>query len=137
MIQIICGEKGKGKTKHVLQAANDAVANAQGTIVYVDKSSKHMFELNNQIRLINITEYPVSTYDGFVGFISGLLSGNHDIECVFVDSLLKVAHVDGEGVSTVVKVLEGINPDVKFVLSISMAEADLPEDVKDKVIVSC
>lgn len=137
MIQIICGEKGKGKTKHVLQAANDAVASAQGTIVYVDKSSKHMFELNNQVRLINITEYPVNTYDGFVGFISGLLSGNHDIECVFVDSLLKVAHVDGEGVSTIVKVLEGINPDVKFVLSISMAEADLPADVKDKVIVSC
>ncbi len=137
MIQIICGEKGKGKTKFVLKEANDAVSNAQGTIVYLDKSSKHMFELNNQIRLINVTEYPVNTYEGFVGFVSGLLSGNHDIECVFVDSLLKVAHVNGEGVSEVVKVLDGINPDVKFVLSISMAEADLPADVKDKVIVSC
>lgn len=138
MIQIICGEKGKGKTKHVLKEANDALANAQGTIVYVDKSSKHMFELNNQIRLINITEYPVNTYEGFVGFISGLLSGNHDIECVFVDSLLKVAHLDdNDSVSTVVKVLESINPDVKFVLSVSMSEADLPADVKNKVIVSC
>jgi len=137
MIQIICGEKGKGKTKFVLQNANDAVANAQGTIVYVDKSSKNMFELNNQIRLINITEYPINTYEGFVGFISGLLSGNHDIECVFVDSLLKVAHVEGAELSDVIKTLDSINPDVKFVLSFALSEADLPADVKDKVIVSC
>ena len=85
MIQIICGEKGKGKTKEMLLKANEAVKDAQGVIVYIDKSAKHMYELNNHIRLINITEYPVDTYEGFVGFVSGLLSGNHDIECIFFD----------------------------------------------------
>ena len=60
MIQIVCGEKGKGKTKEMLTNANDAVASAQGAVVYVDKSDQHIYSLNNQIRLINISEYPVT-----------------------------------------------------------------------------
>ena len=53
MVQIIAGNKGKGKTKHLLDMANAAIKEANGSIVYLDKSSKHMYELNNRIRLIN------------------------------------------------------------------------------------
>lgn len=137
MIQIICGEKGKGKTKEMLQKANDAVKDVEGAIVYVDKSSKHMYELNNQIRLIDITEYPVDTYEGFVGFVSGLLSGNHDIECVFFDSLIKIAHPENNDISQLLSTLDNLSEGKKFVLSVSMAESDLPEIAKDKILVSC
>ena len=54
MVQIIAGAKGKGKTKYLLDMANTAVKEAKGSVVYLDKSSKHMYELNNQIRLINV-----------------------------------------------------------------------------------
>lgn len=137
MIQIICGEKGKGKTKEMLQKANDAVKDVEGAIVYVDKSSKHMYELNNQIRLIDITEYPVDTYGGFVGFVSGLLSGNHDIECVFFDSLIKIAHLENNDISQLLSTLDNLSEGKKFVLSVSMAESELPEIAKDKILVSC
>ena len=137
MIQIICGEKGKGKTKEMLSRANEAVKQAEGAIIFIDKSSKNMYELNNQIRLINITEYPIHTSDGFVGFISGLLSGNHDIECIYCDSLLKVAHIEESEVTQLIETLEALNADATFVLSISIAEDNLPEAIKDKVIVSC
>lgn len=137
MIQIICGEKGKGKTKEMLQKANDAVKDAQGVIVYIDKSTKNMYELNNQIRLINITEYPVDTYEGFVGFVSGLLSGNHDIECIFFDSLLKIAHLSEDMIEKMIATLDNLSSEVKFIASISMAEDKLPESVKDKILVSC
>lgn len=137
MIQIICGAKGKGKTKEMLQKANEAVKDAQGAIVYVDKSSQHMYELNNQIRLINITEYPVNTYEGFIGFVSGLLSGNHDIECVFFDSLLKIAHLENLDFSELLTTLEQLSEDKKFIVSISLAESQLPETAKDKILVSC
>ena len=56
MVQIIAGRKGKGKTKYLLDMANTAVKEAKGSIVYLDKSSKHMYELNNKIRLINVAE---------------------------------------------------------------------------------
>ena len=48
MIQIIAGKKGKGKTKHLLDKVNAEVKEVHGNIVYLDKSSKHMYELNKQ-----------------------------------------------------------------------------------------
>lgn len=137
MIQIICGGKGKGKTKEMLFKANDLVGKADGDIIYIDKSSKHMYELNNKIRLINICEYPIKSYDGFVGFVSGLLSGNHDIETVFFDSLLKISHSDENTVSDLIDTLDKLSDGITFVLSISLSEDELPENVKDKVIISC
>ena len=56
MIQIISGVKGKGKTKYLIQKANDEVKNANGNVVYLDKNNKHMYELSNKIRLINLSE---------------------------------------------------------------------------------
>ena len=52
MVQLIVGEKGKGKTKFLLDKVNNEVKDAHGSIVYLDKSPKHMYELNNKIRLI-------------------------------------------------------------------------------------
>ena len=74
MVQIIAGNKGKGKTKHLLDMANGSVKTAAGSIVYLDKSSKHMYELNNRIRLINVNEFPIGNSQGFIGFISGKIS---------------------------------------------------------------
>lgn len=137
MIQIVCGEKGKGKTKIMLEKANEAAKLSNGQVAYLDKSSKHMYELNNNIRLINVTEYPVSSYDGFVGFVSGLLSGNHDIDTVFFDSFLKLSHLDGEDITDVLNALEQLSGDVTFVLSVSMNAEMIPDVYKDKIISSC
>ena len=57
MVSIIAGEKGKGKTKILLERANETVSKANGSVIYLDKSSKHMYELNNKIRLINVSEF--------------------------------------------------------------------------------
>lgn len=72
MIQIIAGKKGKGKTKHLLDKVNAEVKEVHGNIVYLDKSSKHMYELNNKVRLIDTSEFGLSSSDGFIGFICGI-----------------------------------------------------------------
>ena len=66
MVQIIAGKKGKGKTKHLLDMANAAIKGASGTVVYLDKSAQHMYELNNRIRLINVNEFPITHSEGFL-----------------------------------------------------------------------
>ena len=109
MVQIIAGRKGKGKTKHLLDMANNGIKAATGSIVYLDKSSKHMYELNNRIRLINVNEYPVATSQGFIGFICGIISQDHDIETMFLDSFLKLAGLEGEDISETITTLEGIS----------------------------
>ena len=137
MIQIICGKKGSGKTKIMLDKATEYVKSASGEVVYVDKSAQNMYELNNQVRLINISEYPVSSTEAFLGFVSGLLSGNHDIECVFFDSLLKLAKVELSELKDFIDSLEKLSEDKTFILSVSSIEEDLPSDIKDKILVSC
>ena len=63
MVQLIVGKKGKGKTKQLLDKVNAEVKTANGNIVYIDKSTKHMFELNNKVRLISATDYPLKNSD--------------------------------------------------------------------------
>lgn len=95
MVQIIAGKKGKGKTKHLLDMANAAIKGANGTVVYLDKSAQHMYELNNRIRLINVNEFPVASAEGFLGFICGIISQDHDLETMYLDSFLKTVRTGG------------------------------------------
>ncbi len=138
MVQLIAGAKGKGKTKYLIEKANESVKNTHGSVVYLDKNNKHMYELSNKIRLINVSDYPVSNYDMFIGFICGMLSQDHDLETFFLDSFLSVSRVTEEYVEYVLKQLELISRkfEVNFVISISIDEEDMPEDFKDNVIIS-
>ena len=138
MIQLIVGKKGKGKTKHLLAKVNDAIKEAKGNIVYLDKSSKHMYELSNKIRLINVNEYPLSGSQGFIGFLCGIISQDHDIETMFLDSFLKLASLEGEDIADTITTLETISDKyaVNFVLSVSMDAADMPESAQKDVIIS-
>ena len=137
MVKIICGAKGKGKTKEMLSLAAQAVKDVDGSVVYIDKSDQHMYELNNQIRLIDISEYPVKSSDSFLGFVSGLLAGNHDIEMVFIDSLLKLSALTASEIATIIDKLDALSSDVEFVVSISANKDDLPDSVQDKIVFSC
>ncbi len=138
MVQLIVGNKGKGKTKHLLDKVNAMIKDVQGNVVYLDKSTKHMFELNNKIRLIDVSDYLITNSDEFIGFISGIISQDHDLQHMYFDSFLKIACTDESHIETVIGKLEKISEKfhVDFVLSISVEESALPESLKDKVIIS-
>ena len=138
MVQIIAGIQGKGKTKRLLDMANTAVKDARGSVVYLDKSSKHMYELSNKIRLINVGEFNIMTSDGFIGFVSGIISQDHDLEIMFLDSFLKLSCLEGEDMTPVIDALEKIGDkyNVRFVLSISADVDELPENAKKDVLLS-
>ena len=138
MIQLIVGNKGKGKTKQLLDKVNADVLTANGNIVYIDKSTKHMFELNNKVRLIDISEFPVENYDQFIGFLLGIVSQDHDLEQVYFDGFLELAKVSENEVENVlskfVKIADKYN--INLVMSISIDEKDIPESLKSAIIVS-
>ena len=138
MVQIIAGDKGKGKTKYLLDKANQSIKDARGSVVYLDKSSKHMYELSNKIRLVNVSEYPLYTADAFVGFILGMISQNRDLEFVFLDSFLKLANLEACDITAAIDILEklGEKYNINFVISISAPEADLPQSVKKNILLS-
>lgn len=138
MIQLIVGAKGKGKTKHLLEKVNNAVKTVDGNIVYLDKNAKHMYELKNKIRLINTSEFPFTTTDEFIGFICGIVSQDHDLQEVYLDSFLDIAFIKDESIEDVINKLERISDQfhVDFVVSMSVNSSDLSEDLQSKVIVS-
>ncbi len=139
MIEIIAGEKGKGKTKELLAKVNASVEAASGNIVYLDKSQKHMYELNNKVRLINVMDYPITNCDEFLGFLCGIVSQDHDLEEMYLDSFLTVAAVEtDEEICKAIEKLDVISEkyNVKFVLSVSKDESTLPECAKAKIVIS-
>ena len=139
MIEIICGEKGKGKTKELLAKVKNTVTTASGNVVYLDKSQKHMYELNNKVRLINVMDYPVSNCDEFLGFICGIISQDNDLEEMYLDSFLTIASIDTEAdILRAIEKLDVISEKykVRFVLSVSKDKDKLPECAKAKVIIS-
>ena len=138
MVQIIAGEKGKGKTKHLLEKVNQAVESVNGNIVYLDKSSKHMYELNNKIRLINVSDYLITNCDEFLGFLCGIISQDHDLEEMYLDSFLTIAEIKDDEICHAITKLQGISEmfHVNFTLSVSKNENNLPDCVKEKLIVS-
>ncbi len=139
LIQLIVGDKGKGKTKYLLENVNNAVSTTTGNIVYLDKNSKHMYELKNKIRLINASEYPLETTQEFLGFVCGIVSQDHDLAQMYFDSFLDVAFVRShDEVEALIKRLEKISNQftVDFVISMSLNEAELSDYLKAMVIVS-
>ena len=138
MVQLIAGKKGKGKTKCLLDKVNAEVKNILGNIVFLDKNTKHMYELNNKIRLIVAPEFMVSNADEFIGFISGIISQDHDLEKMYFDSFLKISCLEGSDITEAVKALEAISAKfgVDFVLSVSADATELSDEVKSHIIVS-
>ena len=136
MVQIIAGKKGKGKTKHLLDMANAAIKGANGTVVYLDKSAQHMYELNNRIRLINVNEFPLASSEGFLGFICGIISQDHDLEQVYLDSFLTTAKLEGKDVTGTLEQLNAVGEkfNVKFVVSMSLDKEEIPESLQDKIV---
>ena len=133
------GKKGKGKTKELLDKVNSSIKGNEGSIVFLDKSQKHMYELNNQFRLINVMDYPIDNCDEFLGFICGIISQDHDLEEMYLDSFLTIASLDDEGdITKAIEKLDIISEKfkVKFILSVSRNIDKLPECAKAKVIIS-
>ena len=138
MVELIVGKKGKGKTKVLLDRVNGAVKEANGSIVYLEKSTKHMYELNNKVRLIDVSSYPLKNADEFVGFICGIISQDHDLEQIYLDSFLKVSKLEDADVTDTLDQLDKIGEKygISIVVSISLDKEEIPEALQDKIAVA-
>ena len=139
MIDIICGETGKGKTKVLLETVNQSATVTNGNIVYLDKSRKHMYELNNKVRLINVIDYDINSTDAFFGFLCGIASQDNDLEEVYLDSFLTIASIrDDDALTEAIARLDVLSEKFKihFILCVSKSKKDLPDSAKAKVKVA-
>ena len=90
MIKIIYGAKGTGKTKMMIDAANEAVKVAKGHMIFITDSKRGMYDLEREVRFIDVSEYDVAGEAALCGFIKGVIAGNHDNEYVFIDGVVRI-----------------------------------------------
>ncbi len=136
MIELIYGKKGSGKTKRLIDMANDSIKDQKGDVLFIDDDNRYMFDLRHEIRFINAGEYGVHNAQMFSGFICGLLAQNFDIRLIFVDAFLKLVKDDVNNLKWLFDMLESVSQKnhVNFVISCSGAVEDAPEFVKQYII---
>ena len=128
MVTLIIGKKGSGKTKKLIQLANDAVANSSGNVVVIEKGAGLTYDVTHKARLIDTDVYGIKGYEMLLGFISGICAGNYDVTDIFVDSTFKIAPQGVEGIEEFITKLDALSKESEahITLLVSAGEADLP-----------
>ena len=132
MIKIICGPKGAGKTKQIIQLANSNAASAKGLSVFVTDTDRYVHDVIRAVRFINVTEYNVAGEDALCGFVKGVIAGNYDIEYVYIDGIARIAGKELKDLAATFYMLDKISSenDITITITCSCTEEELPDFVK-------
>lgn len=138
MIQIIAGGKGTGKTKELITKANDAALLSVLPIIYLDKNNKHMYELSNQIRMINISDFHIENFQMFCGFLYGIASQDYNLKEIYLDSFLTIAHIEPSELEQALEAMTRFSDSqgIDLVISVSMSADEMTAAAKELVTVS-
>ena len=131
MIKVIYGAKGTGKTKLLIDAANAAVSEAKGHMIFVSDSKRGMYDLEREVRFIDVSEYDIAGEAALCGFIKGVIAGNHDNEYVFIDGVVRIAGKPVAELAAFFYMLDKVSKSNNLVItvSVSAAKEELPDFV--------
>ena len=128
MVKLLIGHKGSGKTKQMIDLANDKVEESNGSVIFINKNHRLMYDLSHRIRVICMEDFEhITNSDEYIGFIYGIISSDHDIETMFIDSILKHADVTlgdlPEFIDRIKKI--SINYEIEFIVSLSAEKEEM------------
>lgn len=131
MVTLLIGKKGSGKTKKLIELANQAVEVSKGNVVVIEKGTKLTYDLTHAARLVDAEAYGVSGFDMLFGFISGICAGNYDVTDILVDSTFKICTEGVAGLESFSKKLEHLSKEANtnITMLISAAEEDIPSSL--------
>lgn len=128
MVKLLVGHKGTGKTKQMIDLANDQVENAKGSIIFINKNSRLMYDLKYKIRVVCMEDFEhVTNSDEYIGFLYGIISSDHDIETIYIDSILKHADVSLGDIPEFLARLKSIskNYGMDFIVTLSAEKEEM------------
>lgn len=132
MIRLICGPKGTGKTKIILESVEDSVKVAKGNVVFITDKKIDSAKIDFSVRCIYANEYGISGSDALRGFVNGLIAGNSDIEYLFLDGVTRIIGTDKNNVENFFSDIVRLEKEYGFkvIMSVSLSANELPEDMK-------
>ena len=131
MIKVIYGAKGTGKTKMMIDAANEAVAKAKGHLIFLTDSKRGMYDLEREVRFIDTSEYDIAGETALCGFVKGVIAGNHDNEYIFIDGVVRIAGKPVQELASFFYMLDKVakNDNLVVTVSVSANKEELPDFV--------
>lgn len=131
MIKIICGPKGAGKTKQIIQLANSNAEGAKGHSVFVTDTDRYIHDVVRAVRFVNVTEYNVAGEEALCGFIKGIVAANYDNEFIYIDGIARIAGKDLSALAATFYMLDKISNQSGLVITItcSCEKEKLPDFV--------
>lgn len=135
MVKLILGAKGAGKTKWLINGANDDIKSGNGNITFLDVEDEHIFSLDTNVRLINLSDYSVNSIEKFYGFLLGMLSMDFDLEKFYIDSIYKIIDIKKEDLKCLVKNLDEISEkhDVDILINVDYVADEVDSDLRSYV----
>ncbi len=129
MIQVIYGAKGTGKTKIIVNAANEYAKQAKGVVVYIDRSNHRLHDLHRNIRLVDASAYDLHSQHDILSFIKGMLAANFDIEQIYMDGITRLLDCNISELRELYEGMETISREhnVNFCITASGAREELPD----------
>ena len=130
MLNLITGPKGSGKTQQLIDLANEVVKSSHGNVVLIKKSQRDTSTADFNIRVTAMDEYKeIITLEEFIGFLYGMIAGDHDIETICIDGVLKQANINLDSLPDFLQRINKISLEhkIEFYLTISAPNEDLPD----------
>ena len=128
MGKLLLGHKGSGKTKQMIDLANESVESSKGSVIFINKNHRLMYDLRYKIRVICMEDFEhITNCDEYIGFLYGIISLDHDIETIYIDSILKHADFSLGDLPEFVERLKDIskNYGMDFVVSVSAEKEEM------------
>jgi len=128
MVKLLVGHKGSGKTKQMIDLANEAVEKSSGNVIFINKNSRLMYDLKYRIRVVCMEDFEhITNSDEYIGFLYGIISSDHDIEVIYIDSILKHADFSLGDLPEFIERLKDIskNYGMNFVVSLSAEQEEM------------
>ncbi|WP_077368117.1 hypothetical protein [Anaerosalibacter sp. Marseille-P3206] len=134
MVKFICGTKGSGKTKYLIDMANEEIKKGNGNIAFIDVDDNHIFSLDYDVRLINAMEFNIKSIESFYGFLCGIIGMDYDVEKIYVDGIYELIDLKPEDLVNLADSLEKISSkfNTEFYIGIDYTKEDLPSSLKDQ-----
>ncbi|HIU47742.1 MAG TPA: twitching motility protein PilT [Candidatus Avimonoglobus intestinipullorum] len=133
MVELLIGKKGTGKTKVLIENVNNAASVANGNVAFIsDNTGRSMYDIKSSVRMYDTSEFEIKSWDEFLGFICGIISGNFDITNIFIDGILKIVHNSMDGFEKFLNDIEDIGAkfNVSFNISVSIDVNEAPDYIK-------
>ncbi|MBD7910235.1 MULTISPECIES: hypothetical protein [Clostridium] len=135
MIQVFCNKRGSGKTKNLINLANEQLTEAKGDSVYIDDDNRHISQINRRIRFINTNEFNITGYNEFYGLLCGIISENYDVENIYIDGVFKInsgtTKESSEWFKRIYKLTKQF--EINIYMNINYENQEIPDFIKEYV----